>query len=224
MVPWEEDTSVSGEGQCSVLYIKMDAYHTAHWSSDPSYYSCSSEEEEDNRYRITHHQRTKQRGNRQQQRSPDSWTWEEILDGKGNWVHPGESGAARAARQSGAARAVRQSGAARAFRQSGAARAVRQPGAARIALHSGAAGVSRLPVLPESPVRPVQPESHVHSGPRGGERLWWSGVHVPCQSRHRGQTPTQTLPYRFRFCGRSPHLWFSIRGSCQSLSLIENHT
>ena len=71
----------------------MNTYHAAHWSSDPSYYSSSSEEE-DNRYRITHHQGTKQRGNgqqqRQQQRSPDSWTWEEILDGKGPWAQPGE--------------------------------------------------------------------------------------------------------------------------------------
>ena len=44
----------------------------------------------DDRDRITHQPRTKQRGNGQPQRSPDSWTWEEILDGKGPWVQPGE--------------------------------------------------------------------------------------------------------------------------------------
>ena len=67
----------------------MDAYHAVHWSLDPSYYS-SSEEEDENRYRITHHQRTKQRGNGQQQRSQDTWTWEEILNGKGPWAQAGE--------------------------------------------------------------------------------------------------------------------------------------
>ncbi|XP_052330673.1 uncharacterized protein LOC127910575 [Oncorhynchus keta] len=77
--------------------------------------------------------------------------------------------------------------------------------------------------LPESPARPALPESPVYSGPaarvpgpRSAARVAapkappkWSRVHVPCQSRHRhrGQMPTQTLPYRFRFCGRSPHLW-----------------
>jgi hypothetical protein len=62
-------------------YIKsMYSHHAALWSSDP-YYSFSSEG--DSRDRITHHQRTKQRGNGQQQPSQDSWTWEEILDGKG---------------------------------------------------------------------------------------------------------------------------------------------
>ncbi|KAM9503999.1 uncharacterized protein ACWYII_000997 [Salvelinus alpinus] len=40
--------------------------------------------------RITHHQRTKQHGNGQQQRSQDSWTWEEILDSKGPWAQAGE--------------------------------------------------------------------------------------------------------------------------------------
>jgi hypothetical protein len=39
--------------------------------------------------RITHHKRTKQRGT-QEQRDQDSWTWEEILDGKGPWVQPWE--------------------------------------------------------------------------------------------------------------------------------------
>ena len=65
----------------------MNTYHAALWS-DPCY--SSSEEERD---RITHHQRTKQRGNgqqQQQQRSQDSWTWEEILDGKGPWAQAGE--------------------------------------------------------------------------------------------------------------------------------------
>ena len=61
----------------------MDTYHAAHWS-DPCY--SSSEEEEESCYRITHHQRTKQHGNGQHQRSQDSWTWEEILDGKGHWA------------------------------------------------------------------------------------------------------------------------------------------
>jgi hypothetical protein len=34
---------------------------------------------------MTHHQRTKQRGNKQQQeqRYKEEWTWEDILDGKG---------------------------------------------------------------------------------------------------------------------------------------------
>jgi hypothetical protein len=57
----------------------MDTYHAAHWSSDPSRLS-SSEEEEECRYRNTHHKRTKQQGNGQQQRSQDSWTWERDLD------------------------------------------------------------------------------------------------------------------------------------------------
>ena len=50
------------------------------------------EEEEECRYRNTHQQRTKQRGNRQQQqerqRYLERWTWEEILDGKGPWEIP----------------------------------------------------------------------------------------------------------------------------------------
>ena len=46
--------------------------HAAPWS--PSY---------DDRDRISHHQRTKQRGE-------DKWTWEEILDGKGPWSQAGE--------------------------------------------------------------------------------------------------------------------------------------
>ena len=47
----------------------------------------------DDRDRITHQQWTKQRGNGQQQqrqRTQDSWTWEEILDGEGPWAQPGE--------------------------------------------------------------------------------------------------------------------------------------
>jgi hypothetical protein len=57
----------------------MNTYHAALWSS-PSY---------DDRYRNTHHNRTKQHGT-QEQRVQDSWTWEEILDGKGPWYQPGE--------------------------------------------------------------------------------------------------------------------------------------
>ena len=51
-----------------------------------------SEEEEECRYRNTHQQRTKQwgKGQQQRQRTQDSWTWEEILDGKGPWAQPGE--------------------------------------------------------------------------------------------------------------------------------------
>ena len=45
--------------------------------------------EEEIRYRITHHNRTKQCGN-QEQRVLDSWTWEEILDGRGPWAQAGE--------------------------------------------------------------------------------------------------------------------------------------
>ena len=59
--------------------------NAAFWSS-----SLSPEE---NRNRITHHNRTKRRGDRQrqeEQRSQDFWTWEEILDGKGPWAQPGE--------------------------------------------------------------------------------------------------------------------------------------
>ena len=69
--------------QCSVYLIKftLNTYHAAYWSDDS--YSSSSDEEE-SRYRTTHHQRTKQCGRM------DSWTWEEILDGKGQWAQPGE--------------------------------------------------------------------------------------------------------------------------------------
>ena len=54
----------------------MNTYHAAPWSSSPS--------PDDGRYRTTHHQRTKQRG------KMDSWTWEEILDGRGPWAQLGE--------------------------------------------------------------------------------------------------------------------------------------
>ena len=58
----------------------MNTYHAALWS--PHY---------DDRDRITNQQWTKQRGNGQQrQRTQDSWTWEEILDGEGPWAQPGE--------------------------------------------------------------------------------------------------------------------------------------
>ena len=63
----------------------MNTYHVAHWS-DPSY---SWSEEEEYHYRTTHHQRTKQRGNKEE-RVLDSWTWEEILDSKGPWAQAGE--------------------------------------------------------------------------------------------------------------------------------------
>ncbi|XP_064871985.1 inactive carboxypeptidase-like protein X2, partial [Oncorhynchus nerka] len=48
--------------------------------------------EEENPYRTTHHNRTKQRGNGQQKqrKTQDSWRWEEILDRRGPWVKPGE--------------------------------------------------------------------------------------------------------------------------------------
>ena len=57
----------------------MHSHHAAHLST-----------QYDDRDRITHLQWTKQRGNGQQQRSQDFWTWEEILDGKGPWAQPGE--------------------------------------------------------------------------------------------------------------------------------------
>ena len=63
----------------------MDTYHAAFWS-DPSY---SSSDEDEDHYRTTHHQRTKQRG-KEEQRVRDSWTWEEILDGTGPWSQAGE--------------------------------------------------------------------------------------------------------------------------------------
>ena len=64
----------------------MNNNHAAFWSDSPS--------PKENRYRITHHKRTKQRVNRQEQReetrNKDFWTWEEILDGRGPWAKPGE--------------------------------------------------------------------------------------------------------------------------------------
>ena len=61
--------------------------HAAVWSDSPSPH--------ENRDRITHRKRTKQRVNRQEQpkeelRIKDFWTWEEILDGRGPWAKPGE--------------------------------------------------------------------------------------------------------------------------------------
>ncbi|XP_038870158.1 zinc finger protein 385B-like [Salvelinus namaycush] len=47
------------------------------------------DEEIDSPYRITHHAKTKRQGNAQQS-NKDSWTWEEILDGRGPWAQPGE--------------------------------------------------------------------------------------------------------------------------------------
>ncbi|XP_070966236.1 uncharacterized protein [Oncorhynchus clarkii lewisi] len=51
--------------------------------------SHRGEEEDENPYRNTHHQRTKQRGD-ERQRYLENWTWEEILDGKGPWAQAGE--------------------------------------------------------------------------------------------------------------------------------------
>ena len=65
-----------------IVFIKsiMNTYHAAPWSSAPS--------PDDNHYRTTHQKRTKQHGNKEQ-RVLDSWTWEEILDGKGPWAQAG---------------------------------------------------------------------------------------------------------------------------------------
>ena len=59
----------------------MNTYHPAPWSSSLS--------PDDIRYRNTHHQRTKQRGD-ERQRYWENWTWEEILDGKGPWAQAGK--------------------------------------------------------------------------------------------------------------------------------------
>ncbi|KAM9433536.1 uncharacterized protein ACWYII_017161 [Salvelinus alpinus] len=73
----------------------LNTSYAASWS-DPRYTSSSDEEEEGCRYRTTHQTLTKQRSNgqqRQQQQRPitqDSWTWEEILEGKGHWAKIGE--------------------------------------------------------------------------------------------------------------------------------------
>jgi hypothetical protein len=61
--------------RCLSIPLKINNHHAAFWSSSLS--------PEDDHYRITHHQRTKQRGNGQQQerqRYQDSWTWERDLD------------------------------------------------------------------------------------------------------------------------------------------------
>ena len=60
----------------------MNFNHAAFWSSSPSM--------EESRYRITHHNRTKWRGDRQQEQRKEDWTWEDELDGKGPWAQPGE--------------------------------------------------------------------------------------------------------------------------------------
>jgi hypothetical protein len=52
----------------------MYSYHTAPWY--PRY---------DERDRITHQKRTKQR-EKEEQRLMGRWTWEEILDGAGPWT------------------------------------------------------------------------------------------------------------------------------------------
>ena len=56
--------------------------NAAFWSVNPPH----------DRDRIPHHNRIKQHDRNQQQRQSkqDSWTWEEILDGKGPWTQPGE--------------------------------------------------------------------------------------------------------------------------------------
>ena len=79
--------------------------HAAFWSDSLSH--------TENRYRITHQPRTKQRGNGQRQKQQqekqqmqqqqeqqrqqwerlhylEEWTWEDELDGKGPWAQPGE--------------------------------------------------------------------------------------------------------------------------------------
>ena len=53
-----------------ILVKIMNTYHAALWSAPSS---------SDERYRTTHHQRTKQRGK-------EDWTWEDILDGKGSYM------------------------------------------------------------------------------------------------------------------------------------------
>jgi hypothetical protein len=69
----------------------MNTYHAAH-SSDISY-SLSEEnivtESPTNQGPSSVVSIGQQRGIGQQ-RSPDSWTWEEILDGKGPWAQAGE--------------------------------------------------------------------------------------------------------------------------------------
>ena len=62
----------------------MNYNHAAFWSSSPS--------TEESRYRTTHHNRTKRRGDRQRQQEQrkEEWTWEDELDGKGPWAQPGE--------------------------------------------------------------------------------------------------------------------------------------
>ena len=72
------------------LSLKMYEDNHAEFWSDPCYTSSS---EEENLNRITHHNRTKRRGDRQrqqEQRNQDFWTWEEILDGRVPWAKPGE--------------------------------------------------------------------------------------------------------------------------------------
>ena len=59
----------------------MNTNHAAFWSAP-----------NDDRDRITHHNRTKRRGDRQRQQEQreEYWTWEDELDGKGPWAQPGE--------------------------------------------------------------------------------------------------------------------------------------
>jgi hypothetical protein len=64
-----------------IYLMMMNLYNAAPWSSPSS--------PDNSRYRTTHHNQTKQRGN-QEQKVLDSWTWEEILDGKGPWAQAGE--------------------------------------------------------------------------------------------------------------------------------------
>ena len=55
----------------------MDTYHAGYWSSDPFCLS-SSDEVEEIPDRITHHNRTKRRGERQQEQREEYWTWDEL--------------------------------------------------------------------------------------------------------------------------------------------------
>ena len=60
----------------------MNNHHAAFWSDSPS--------PKENPYRITHHNRTQRRDERQQEQREEYWTWEDELDGKGPWAQPGE--------------------------------------------------------------------------------------------------------------------------------------
>jgi hypothetical protein len=69
----------------------------------------------------------------------------------------------------------------------------------RVALRSRASSVA-LRSGAQSGVGGESPHSRLRH--LSGPSQKWSGVYVPHQSHHRGEMPTQTLPFRFRFCGR----------------------